>query len=266
MKKIRITLLISVVGTMLLATACGGTQTSDKTAKPKATKAKNDIVEASGVVKASNIENIVIDFPATAMAKVTKIDIKEGQKVKKGDKLVELDLSDYNVLVTGKSKTIDADEDLKKDMQTDNQKSAQDLKIAAEQSELDAIKAKTSKSYISGSNVISDMDNAVVTDVGYKVGDAVSAEKAVITLEDLGSLLIQANVDEEFIKDVQEGKIVSIIPKSDPSSKLTGKVSRIESQAITQNGETYVPVEISIDNNNGKLLPNFNVDVEISKK
>jgi hypothetical protein len=48
------------------------------------------------------------------------------------------------------------------------------------------------------------------------------------------TLVIKANVAEEFIKDVKQGAKVEIIP-----------------------------VEISIDNKDSFLLPNFNVDIKI---
>jgi hypothetical protein len=35
--------------------------------------------------------------------------------------------------------------------------------------------------------------------------------------------------------------------------------------AVKENGETNIAVEISLDNPDGFLRPNFNVDVEIAK-
>ena len=40
---------------------------------------------------------------------------------------------------------------------------------------------------------------------------------------------------------------------------------KIANMALTQNGETVIPVEISIVNSDGFLRPNFNVDVTIEK-
>lgn len=259
MKSKNVILIIGIICTIVFFTACAKTPVS--TVKPQV-KVKN-VIEATGVVKASTTENVVIDMPTGA--KVLKLDVKEGQKVKKGDKLVELDLKEYNALISQKSDAIQADKYLKKDMQTDNQKKAQDLKIEAEQTELASLRTKANKDYFSDGNIACDLENAVVTGIGYKPGDIVSAQLKVLSLEDLNSLIIEANVDEELIKDVKEGKAVTIIPKSDPSTKLTGKVTRIYNTAITENGGTSVIVEISIDKNNGKLLPNYNVDVEINK-
>lgn len=223
------------------------------------------MVEVSGTVKSLNTKNIVIDIPASTAVKIKALEVKEGQNVKKGDNLVNLDLSEYDVLVSQKAKAIESSQYVKKDMTTTNQKKAQDLKIEADKQELDILKKKIKQSYLSGENIVCDLDNAVVSDIAYKAGDIISPAQKVLTLQDLNSLVVVANIDEEFIKDVQKDKSVTIIPKSNTSIKLTGKVARIYNTAVLQNGDTVIPVEITIDNNDGKLLPNYSVDVEISK-
>lgn len=279
MKKGKIILMIVSIGLALSLTACGGSNTSDNDKKPVVKQNKNTI-EASGTVQASNIENIVIDFPATAIPKVTKVNVQEGQQVKKGDKLIELDMSDYNAAIKGKEKALDidintknADVESKKDITGNNAKKAYQSKIDAGQAkidadkvEIDALKSKLNRPYLNGGSIISNMDNAVVTDIAYKAGDLASPEKAVLSLKDLNSLYVQANVSEEFIKDVTIGKSVQIVPTSDPNTKMTGKVTNVANAAsLSKNGDTYIPVNISIDDNNGRLLPNYNVDVEIDK-
>ena len=79
----------------------------------------------------------------------------------------------------------------------------------------------------------------------------------------LNSLLVESNVPEEFIKDVKIGSMVTIIPQADKSKEYSGKVTYISNNAEDKNGETTVLVEISIDNNDGFLMPNFNVNLEI---
>lgn len=265
MKKYKLAVIIVITMSVLALPACSNKSAETKPAAATAVKEAKKVVEASGVVKASNVENIVIDMPIGTSPKILKLDIKNGQKVKKGDKLAELDISDYNTLITQKSKAIEADKALRKDMPTSNQKKAQDLKIEGEEAELTALKAKAGKNYISNGNIVSDMDNAVVTDIGYKQGDIINSQQKVMTLEDLNSLVIIADVDEEFIKDIKEGSTVTIIPKYNPSAKITGKVGRIYNEAVKQNGDTFVNIEITMDNNEVKLLPNYSVDVEISK-
>lgn len=279
MKKGKISLLIISIGLAVALTACQQSSSANTTKKPAA-KQNNNTIEASGTVQASNVENIIIDFPTTAIPKITKINVQEGQKVKKGDKLVQLDMSDYNATLKEKQKAVDADTsaknadvESKKDLTTDNAKNAYQAKIDADQAkidadqiELNALKAKLNRTYLNNEGVVSDIDNGVVTNIAYKVGDLAAPEKALLSLSDLNSLYVQANVSEEFIKDITVGKSVQIIPNADPSAKITGKVTSVANAAtLDKNGDTYIPVNISIDQNNGKLLPNYNVDVEIDK-
>ncbi|AAK81483.1 multidrug efflux pump subunit AcrA (membrane-fusion protein) [Clostridium acetobutylicum] len=228
MKKIKMVSIMALTGLMIFAAGCSQAKT-DKTVKKVSPKVKNT-VDASGTIASSNVENIVIDSSSMqSITKVSKMDVKEGQIVKKNDTLVEMD--GYN--------------------------------------------SNKSEDYISGQNIISDMDNAVVTDIGYEKGDILSAQKSVLKLQDLNSLYVKAKVGEEFIKDVQVGKDVTIVPTSDSSVKLKGKVTRIGNEVLSStsstgmqtssSGEANIPVDISIDNNNGKLFPNYNVDVEIQK-
>lgn len=264
MKRYKLAVIIAIIMSMHTLSACSN-KNSETKPTAVAVKEKKNVVEASGVAQSSNTENIVIDMPNGAAPKILKLDVKEGQKIKKGERLAELDISNYNALITQKSKAIEADKALRKDMQTSNQKNAQDMKIQGEQAELDALKAKINKSYISSSNIVCDMENAVVSEIGYKQGDIINIQQKIMALQDLSSLVIIAEVDEEFIKDIKEGSAVNIIPKYDPSFKITGKVSRIYNEAVKQNGDTFVNVEIIMDKNDGKLLPNYSVDVEISK-
>lgn len=267
MKRSKIILSAVIIGMFVTAVGCGSSNSSAGDTKKTTKKVVSNYIEASGVIKSHNTENIVIDGGQTVI-KVNSINVKEGQKVKKGDKLLDLDISQLNYQITAKEKAVEADKDLKNDAQnqTDNQKNAQDAKIAAEQAEVDALNSILNKSYLSDGSVISDMDNAVVTELNYKKGDVVSAQQKILSLQDLSSLYVNAKVGEEFIKDVQVGKTVTIVPTSNSSAKYTGKVVAISNAAVTeQNGETNIPVEISIDNSDGKLLPNYNVDVQIQK-
>jgi multidrug resistance efflux pump len=263
MNKSKRMLMIVLVGTMIFASACSGSKDTSSDINPSA-KPTKDVVETTGTVNCANVKNIVIDMPLGAQAKLEKLLVKDGQKVKKGDTLAELDLTDFNTLITQKTKTIEADKLLKKDMITKNQKNAQSNKIAAEEAELNSLKGKLNKSYISGNSIVCDIDNGVVFETSYKSGDIIGTAQKLLSIMDLNTIYITANVDEEFIKDVKEGSSAIIIPKYDKAIKLNGKVTKILSQAIKQNGETTIPVEIAVEGSE-KLLPNYTVDIEIAK-
>ncbi len=141
-------------------------------------------------------------------------------------------------------------------------------KVRVLEYDLTRMRNKLNQSFLQGNIIISDYANAVVYEIncaaGYSVGVEEKQEK-LLSIMDLDSLYVSADVAEEFIKDVRIGAAVTIIPVADNSRKYQGKVIRISDMAVKQNGETNVPVEISIVKPDRFLRPNFNVDVEIAK-
>ncbi len=142
-------------------------------------------------------------------------------------------------------------------------------KVSVLEYDLKRMKDKLNQSFLKGNIIVSDYKNAVVYDIscaaGYTVGTAGETQQKLLSIMNLDSLYISADVAEEFIKDVKTGASVSIIPIADNSRRYTGKILRIADMAVKQNGETNIAVEISLDNPDGFLRPNFNVDVEIEK-
>lgn len=141
----------------------------------------------------------------------------------------------------------------------------QKQRILSLENEIALLKEKMNKPFIKEDKIVSDLKNAVVYEIGYTEGDNTDQSKKVLSLLDLDSLIIEANVSEEFIKDVKAGAPVDIILLADSSKKYKGKVTKISNMAIKENGETVVPIEISVDNKDSFLRPNFNVDVKIYK-
>lgn len=151
-----------------------------------------------------------------------------------------------------------------------NELTLTDLGIQKEQiklleAKLHMLRKKLEQNFIRNNEVISSITNGVVAKIGYTEGDLLTVERTVLSIINLDSLIVKANLAEEFIKEVSPGTEVSITPVADYSRTYSGKVIRCSDLAITENGETVVPIEISIENRDDFLLPNFNVDVIIYK-
>jgi len=139
------------------------------------------------------------------------------------------------------------------------------LQATAKELDLQAMQEKMHKSYIKGNDIIADVSNGVVSEIGCVQGDVVTAdqEKKLLTILNRDSVVIEANVAEEFIKDVKIGAEVTINPQADKSRTYKGNVLSIAEKAVQKNNETIIPVRISIENLDNFLLPEFNVDVKI---
>lgn len=326
------TILILVMICIAVMSAACSKGEKNVVAEAAPTTVPEKAVEAFGVVEANEIDNISLDIEA----KVGKVNVKDGQQVKKGDILMSLDLNAYMEEIRSKEhelsvirleaqkidskSTNPAVEKLRNDLTYANSqlgkaleeqakqeklyqsgsiskseydtyvkavdektKTAEDIKYeldstlrsndldsaiqneraATIESEIRQLKDRINKSYISENNIICDMENGIVYELGYKAGDTISSEVKIISVLNLDSLVVKADVAEEFIKDVKLGAKVEIIPVADKSKAYTGKVTDIAQKATVKNGETIIPVEISIDNRDSFLFPNFNVDVKI---
>lgn len=145
-----------------------------------------------------------------------------------------------------------------------NTKGISEEKIKSLEKKTELMNKKINRNYINNNSIISDMDRAIVYDLNYVKGESVDITKKVLSIVNLDSMIIEADVPEEFIKDVNISSKVAIVPQADKSKKYSGKVTHISNKANEKNGETTVCVEISLEDNNGFLKPNFNVNLEIS--
>lgn len=129
--------------------------------------------------------------------------------------------------------------------------------------ELKLMKEKTKLKYIDGNNIVSEMEDAIVYDVGFVEGEKVDSEKKLLSLVDINSLVVEGSVPEEFINDIKLGQKVRIIPQSNKGKSYKGSITYIANKATKKIGETTVLVEVSIDKNDGLLLPDYSVALEI---
>lgn len=147
---------------------------------------------------------------------------------------------------------------------------ANDIEIRGAEAEsarimTEGMEAKLNKDYIQGGNIVCPYDQAVVYDIGYAAGDTVNLDKKLFSIADSKELIVEADITEEFVGEIVNGAEVVITPVADKTKSYKGKVTRIYDMAKVKNNETVVPIEITIENNDGFLKPNFNVDVSIKK-
>lgn len=313
------------------AAACGA-QEEENVPAVSAAAGENakQTVEAFGTVIAAEVKNITLDFQAP----VKQIHVIDGQRVKSGQPLVTLDISEMENTISGKELALDASKknierllessDLKK-LQNDlenakdiysksseelkikeqlylsgsisqselesfkrtvenDKKSVQDityainslknskgaeneqqsLEVSLMESELKMLRAKLDKPFLKGSDVVCDVDNGIVYEIGCCEGDTAGPQNKLLGLMDADSIEIEAAIPEEFIKDIRVGSPAFVMPVADKTRTYTGKVSYIPGRAVYQNGGTQVMVRIKLDDADEFLLPGFNVDVEVT--
>lgn len=146
-----------------------------------------------------------------------------------------------------------------------NEVSIRDLQATASQITVDSMTSKLSRPYVQKDQIICPYDEGIVYEIGYQEGEAVDASRKLFAIADKGKLTIEAEITEEFIADIKKGAKVEIVPVADRTKVYHGLVTDIAQIGKIKNGETIVMVNISVDDNDGFLKPNYNVDVSISK-
>ncbi|MEN1760637.1 HlyD family secretion protein [Anoxynatronum sibiricum] len=128
---------------------------------------------------------------------------------------------------------------------------------------LKRLEARLNLPFLEDNAVICPFDRAVVSGLEMKPGDRSEAYQRLLRFIDLDTLQVEADVLEEFIRQVEVGASVTLIPVADRSRTYTGRVETIADTAVVVNNETVVPVVISLEDADEFLRPQFNVDVFI---
>lgn len=333
----KIALMGIITALAVTVTACGGggadaaAEDGQPVGDPVAVEEEvpvNESVEAYGIVEATNEQSISVDFNA----RVNKIYVKAGERISKGDKLVDFDISvleneiaskkmeinetqyeldkkDYSVSTLDldvknaeaqlseleeefekkealyNSGAVSKDEYNKLSDQIEAQKrtldklklnlrsttnevsgnrQSQENRMTRLKDELQRLEDKYKKAnFVNGNQIVSTIENGVVSEVGSKEGSYVDREVSVLTIVDLDSRIVRADIAEEFIGRIYEGQPAVVTSQAVPDKQYTGKVVRIWGTSIKKGGETIVPIEIALDDMDDKLFLNFNVDVKI---
>ncbi|KUG05147.1 putative co/zn/cd efflux system membrane fusion protein [hydrocarbon metagenome] len=254
-------------------------------------------VDAFGTVEAKTISELMINF----QAQVEKIHVEVGQMVTADDILVTLDLSDIKTDIHNQQlemKRLENDLQLKQvlhekaqqdlerrqslldagaltdtdyeDFELSVVRSANEIKsleisISAAQSKLSRLNGKLYESpYLNGSVIMSPFQQGLIYQLNCSTGQAIDPNRSILSIMDLQTIYVEAEIPEEFIGEVKLEAEVVIVPVSDSSRKYHGRVMRIYDMAEERNGETIIPIEVSVDDYDQFLKPNYNVDVQIS--
>lgn len=131
--------------------------------------------------------------------------------------------------------------------------------------EVSQMTSKYTRADIVGNDIVMNIKSGVVKTISALEGNKVGNDgAALMEIIDKDSLIVKANVPEEFIKDVKIGAQVNIIPYADREAVFKGKVKDIQQMAVSDNGEVVIPVIIEATEASEYLCYGYSVDVEIS--
>ena len=142
----------------------------------------------------------------------------------------------------------------------------QKAQIRSYEQEMAQLLATSLRPFVVDNQVVSDVENGIVYEITKTEGEPVAPGVPLVKLLDLDSLVVEAGVPEEFVKDIALESTATITPLADPDRTYTGRVTHVAGMANSKNGETIVNVTIEVSDHDGFLLPYFNVDIEFARK
>ncbi len=231
-------------------------------------KAENMTLQEVVSIKGNIEGSEKAEIQSTQTAEVKAIYVEEGDKVKKGQLLAVLDSGDLNEQYA-KAKITAAE----------SKRKYEDAKLLYEQGALpqnDYLEAKAAYESdvlslgtydfekINIKSPISGTVTRVNVTVGSNANDT-SDNKSMFVIEDLQNLQLKVKVSEYDISRIKEGQKVTITSEVLGEETASGTVAKIAPSGENKDGssEMVIPVEINIDNANGKLIAGVSAKAEI---
>lgn len=216
--------------------------------------------------------------------KQTQDDLNKYQKLLSDGVISQSDYSKYSDILDQKAKVVkDAKDSITKTKRTlqeelDNlntqlkskevQLSQQESSANAAQIDLDLMSAKTKKPYLSGNNIISNLNSGIVEEINVVRGTVISGQTAqkVINLIDASSVYVSAEVPEEFIGQISTDSKVYVVPTSNKNIKIPGHIIQISNQAVEKDGDRIIKVQVKTDEKSDFIKPGLTSDVHFSRE
>ena len=215
-------------------------------------------VQKELVAAGTDTQKSVDDLNKKASELKTKIGATE-QKITNLKKDRQVEITEINSEIAGIEDTLSENE-------KSNQVTLSSSAIKQEISNLEVaqMKSKYAKEFIKGNDIVLDIPKGIIKTVKVVEGAQIGGTNTcLLEILDEQSLIVKANVSEEFIKDVKVGAEANIIPYADREAVIKGKVKEIQNMAIDKNGERVIPITIEAIEDSPYLKYGYSVDVEI---
>jgi multidrug resistance efflux pump len=228
------------------------------------TDAKKDYERQKQLFEIGSVPQKILDDYADLVDKKEKAKADIGNNIKKTKEALQDEL---DVLGTSlKYKEIQLEK-----MNTSNEVNTdkQGINVSMAQLDLNIMKTKLEKEYLADNKVICNIQNGTVKNIYVIRGSALGKQNTpqkVMELIDADTIVVRAEVPEEFGMQIKEGDSAEIIPKTDKSKKIAGTVIQVSRIAVEKDGERIIKVEVKPDDKEGVLKAGCSTDVIFGAK
>ncbi|MDF2877231.1 MAG: secretion protein HlyD family protein [Clostridia bacterium] len=140
----------------------------------------------------------------------------------------------------------------------------QNVSINLSQLDLEIMKNKLEKTYLLDNKIISDMEKGMIKSISVIEGSRLGAQNTagrVLEMIDANTIVVRAEVPEEFVIQIKEGDKAEIIPKADTNESIQALVTHISKIAVQKDGKRIVKVEVKPQAPTSLLDPGYSADV-----
>ena len=258
MKGINLSHIVLLLGASLLFSCGAKEEEKTEVAKPlvKVETAVNRDILLTNEYTATVESNVVNKISPAMPARIRKIHVEVGDRVRKGQVLVELDktnLSQTDIQIAN----LERDLQRYKELYEVGGISKQQL----EQLEVQLEVAKSNSSNLSENTTLRSPINGVVTQRNFDSGD-MPAGMHILQIEDFNPVKLLIHASEDLYTKISKGMEVKVSINVYDDEEFTGKVTLIH-PTINRTSHTF-PVEISIPNSDSRIRPGMFARVNIN--
>lgn len=188
----------------------------------------------------------VLIYPSVA-GEVREVDFRPGRRVKQGQRLLRLDDAHQRLAVQLAQVAVnEARREVERLSQLKSSGAVTKVRLeAAEAALLSAdLRLELAKEDLADRSIYAPFDGVLgLSDID--VGDRVTPDTVIATLDDRASILVEFSVPEEHAGRLEVGDPVAVTPWSEPRREVTGRIaataSRIDAQTRTLRVQALIP-------------------------
>lgn len=238
--------------------------TSLELAKKEVENAKKDVKDNQALYEAGAISQNILNEYIDVLAQREKALADVEANIRKTGNALKAELDQLNIALKSKQEQLN---------QIKNSNSSnlakQNSSVTVSQIDLDIMKSRSDRDYLKDNHIVSWIPNGIVQNINVINGSRLGVQNSptgVLQLIDADSIVVSAEVEEEFIKNIALGETVDIVPASDSRITIQGTIMQISNVALEKDGKRIIKVRVKPRDPAGELKPGYSVDVYIPRK
>ena len=193
---------------------------------------------------------------------ITGVFVKEGQRVKKGQKMFQLDDAVLkNTIYEVKNQLILAQTSFERQKRLWNQKIGSEMQFLQAKNNKESLenKIKTLNSQLKNYRITAPF-SGIIDDLIATNGDLASPQTPLVKIINLNNMYIESDVAENFLKSIKKGN-KAIVNLESIEEKIITKIAQI-GNTINSENRTF-KIRINLNNKKGLIKPNLLANIKI---